>query len=103
VILLKACIVLMLVMVLLLPAVAAASETDRERLVRIETKLDTLIEQSKSQGDRLTIVERRVETHGTWWGVVFAFMGIAAPVIIGVIIKAVSSYMRQPRPKEGTT
>jgi hypothetical protein len=82
-------------------APAYAEETERERLVRIETKLDTLIEQGKSQGDRLTIVERRVETHGTWWGVVFAFMGIAAPVIIGIIVKSVSNYIRQPRLKAG--
>jgi hypothetical protein len=96
---LKHFIVFMALLFFLFPAYA--EETERERLARIETKLDVLIEQGRSQGDRLTIVERRVETHGTWWGVIFAFMGIAAPVIVGIIVKSVSSYIRQPRLKAG--
>jgi len=65
-------------------------ETERERLVRIETKLDTLIESSKLQNDRLTVVERRVEVHGTWWGVVFAFMGITTPVVMRILYKEIT-------------
>jgi hypothetical protein len=73
-----------------------AEDTDRERLARIETKMDIIIEQVKGQNERISAVERRSELHGTYWGVFFTFMGISSPVIVGLIVKAVGRYIKAP-------
>jgi hypothetical protein len=73
-----------------------AEDTEGERLARMETKIDIIIEQLKSQNDRILAVERRTELHGTWWGVVFTFMGVSAPFIVGLIVKAVGRYIKAP-------
>lgn len=90
----KYLIVLMLVLIIVLPV---AAETDRERLVRIETKLDMILDHNQrvdtaqEKADlRIGTVEQKLNQHSYWFSVFGWVGGLIVSVVIttyGVMIK----------------
>jgi hypothetical protein len=75
---LKRIFIIMLVLLFtLIPVIVSAEpETDRERLVRIETKLDIVIEQNKTNEPRINALEQDV---GVLW---FAIITMGVPLAL---------------------
>lgn len=87
--------ILILLVLLLTPIVIFAEETERERLVRIETKLDILIEQNrnldtqyKALDSKVNTIEKTVDKHSTWWSQAWSILGVLATAIIGLVAKS---------------
>lgn len=91
----KMWLVLLIMLVLFLPVVVFAEETERERLVRIETKLDVLIQNDQQQvaqyekiETRVGLIEQVVTKHSSWWTLVWSIIGVFGTTIVGLVVKA---------------
>ena len=87
--------ILIIALVLIVIPIVFAEETERERLVRIETKLDVLIEQNraldtqyKALDSKVNIIEKTVDKHSTWWSQAWSILGVLATTIIGLVAKS---------------
>lgn len=85
----------LLLLLIFVSSTIAAEETERERLVRIETKLDVLIQndqkrvaQYEKMETRVGLIEQAINKHSTWWTMAWSVLGVFGTAIAGLVVKA---------------
>jgi hypothetical protein len=93
--------ILIVLILISLPVVARAEETDRERLVRIETKLDIIIEQNKVLSSADKDMDTRITACQSKVDIIWYLLAGVTTITGGLAVKLSADWLASRQKKAG--